>query len=175
MDPLNSARPPHAREGFTLLELMIALSLVAVGALTMALAQLQALADGNRARHRSHAATIARDQMELLQGMAFSDPAVAAMGSSDFATPPWLDNTADPSLSAGEIPLRVNRPGGRVDETVYTIYYRIAADDAAPPNPALRIVDLEVIWNEARVSNVKPTRTGQPTVAISSLLVDNDR
>ena len=175
MDTLTPRDPRQPSAGFTLLELMITLSLIAVGALTMALAQLQALSEGNRARHQTGAATIARDQMEQIQGMAFSDPALSAMSSTAFATPPWLANTADPALAAGEIPLRVSRPGGSVDEILYTVFYRIADDDATPPSPALRLVDLEVVWNEARTPNVKPTRTGQPTVAISSLLVDNDR
>ena len=175
MDSLTSRHRTPSQAGFTLVELMITVSLIAIGALSLALAQLQALADGNRARHRTNAATIARDQMEFVQGMGFSEPALAAMDSTNFVTPPWLDNAADPALAAGEVPLRVDRPGGAVDEIVYTVYYRVAADDATLPNPALRFVDLEVIWNERGISNVKPTRTGQPTVAISSLLVENDR
>ena len=175
MDPLMSRQQPHAQAGFTLVELVIALVLVTVGALSMALAQLQALSEGNRARHRTHAATIARDQMERIQGMAFSDPGLVDMGGTAFATPPWLANGAELALAPGEIPLRVDRPGGSVDETLYTVYYRINSDDGTTPNPALRVVDLEVIWNEANTPNVKPTRTGQPTVAISSLLIDNDR
>ena len=174
MDSLSPQKPEQSQAGFTLLELMITVSLIAVGALGLALAQLQALADGNRARHRTNAATIARDQMEYIQGMGFSEPSLAAMAGTGFATPPWLKN-ADLALAAGEIPLRVDRPGGAMNEIVYTVNYRVAADDGTPPNPALRVVDLEVIWNERGVSNVKPTRTGQPTVAISSLLVENDR
>lgn len=175
MDSLISRQRAQSQAGFTLLELMITVSLLAIGALGLALAQLQALSDGNRARHRTNAATIARDQMEYIQGMGFSEPSLAAMAGTGFATPPWLDNAADPALAAGEIPLRVDRPGGAMNEIVYTVNYRVAADDGTPPNPALRVVDLEVIWNERGVSNVKPTRTGQPTVAISSLLVENDR
>ena len=169
-----SRQRAQSQAGFTLLELMITVSLLAIGALGLALAQLQALSDGNRARHRTNAATIARDQMEYIQGMGFSESSLAAMAGTGFATPPWLKN-ADLALAAGEIPLRVDRPGGAMNEIVYTVNYRVAADDGTPPNPALRVVDLEVIWNERGVSNVKPTRTGQPTVAISSLLVDNDR
>ena len=175
MDPLTSRQRRQPQAGFTLLELMITVSLIAIGALGLALAQLQALAEGNRARHRTNAATIARDQMEFIQGMGFSEDALAETASTNFVTPPWLDNGTDLALAPGEIPLRVDRPGGAMDEIVYSVYYRVAADDGTPSNPALRVVDLEVIWNERGVSNVKPTRTGQPTVAISSLLVENDR
>jgi len=175
MDPLVHTSPPRGQAGFSMLELMVSLSLVSIGVLTMAIAQLQALGEGNQARHRTHAAAIARDQMERIQGMAFSDPALTPMASTAFTTPPWLDNASEAALAPGEIPLRVRRPGGRVDETIYTVFYRVGDDDDTPPNPALRLVDLEVVWNEPRISNLKPTRTGQPTVAISSLLVDNDR
>ena len=48
-------------------------------------------------------------------------------------------------------------------------------DDPGDPNPNLRRVDLEVIWNEEGISNNRPTRSGRPTVAVSTVLVDNDR
>ena len=38
-----------------------------------------------------------------------------------------------------------------------------------------RNVDVEVLWNELGISNNRPTRTGQPTAALSTVLVDNDR
>ena len=142
MDSLFSRQRVQSQAGFTLLELMITVSLLAIGALGLALAQLQALSDGNRARHRTNAATIARDQMEYIQGMGFSEPSLAAMAGTGFSTPPWLEN-GDLALAAGEIPLRVDRPGGAMNEIVYTVNYRVAADDGTPPNPALLVVHLE--------------------------------
>ena len=64
MDPLVHTSPPRGQAGFSMLELMVSLSLVSIGVLTMAIAQLQALGEGNQARHRTHAAAIARDHVD---------------------------------------------------------------------------------------------------------------
>lgn len=164
-----------ARAGFTLVELMITLAIVAVGLLAMLVMQIQALKDGTRGRHRTGAAMIARDQIERVQNMPFSDTALDVMTPLAWATPPWLANTADATLNPGEVPVQVAFDGGSTREIVYTVWYLVGPDDAASPNPALRRVDLEVVWNEEGVSNNKPTRTGAPTVAVSTVLVDNDR
>jgi hypothetical protein len=62
-----------------------------------------------------------------------------------------------------------------VRELVYTVWYLVTEDDAVSPNEDLRRVDVEVVWSEEGVSNNKPTRTGQPTVAISTMVAENDR
>ena len=161
--------------GFTLLEMMITLAVVSVGMLAMVVMQIQAMRDGSRGRHRTGAAMIARDEIERIQNTPFSDTALDVMGPLVWATPPWLDNAADVTLAPGEIPVQVTQPGGDVRELVYTVWYLVGPDDPASPNPDLRRVDLEVLWNEEGISNNQPTRTGQPTVAVSTVLVNNDR
>jgi prepilin-type N-terminal cleavage/methylation domain-containing protein len=160
--------------GFTLLELLITLAIVAVGLLAMLIMQVQALRDGSRGRHRTGAAMIARDEIERIQNMPFSDSALDVMDPLVWTTPPWLDNGGDPTLAPGEIPVQVAQAGGDVRELVYTVWYLVGPDDPAGPNPDLRRVDLEVVWPEEESNNL-PTRTGQPTVAVSTVLVNNDR
>jgi len=160
--------------GFTLLELMITLAIVAVGLLAMIMMQIQAMRDGSRGRHRTGAAMIARDEVERIQNTPFSDTSLDVMNPLVWATPPWLDNTADATLAPGEIPVQVTQPGGDIRDLVYTIWYLVGADDPASPNPDLRRVDVEVVWSEEGILNNQPTRTGQPTVAVSTVLVDND-
>jgi prepilin-type N-terminal cleavage/methylation domain-containing protein len=163
------------RSGFTLLELMITLGVVAVGLLAMVMMQIQAMKDGSRGRHRTGAAMIARDQIERIQNMPFSDTALDVMSPLVWATPPWLDNASDATLAPGEVPVQVSQAGGDVREIVYTVWYLVGPDDVASPNPDLRRVDLEVVWSEEGINNNLPTRTGQPTVAVSTVLVNNDR
>jgi len=153
---------------------MITLGIVAVGLLAMVMMQIQAMRDGSRGRHRTGAAMIARDQIERIQNMPFSDTALDVMSPLTWATPPWLDNSSDATLAPGEVPVTVAQPGGDVRELVYTVWYLVGPDDAASPNPDLRRVDLEVVWVEDGVNNNQPTRTGQPTVAVSTVLVNND-
>jgi len=164
-----------SRDGFTLLELLITLSIVAVGLLAMLMMQIQAMKDGTRGRHRTGASMLARDQIELIQNLPFSDTALDVMSPLTWTTPPWLDNTSDATLGAGEIPVTVSNADGDTREITYTVLYLVGADDPADPNPDLRRVDLEVVWTEEGISNNQPTRTGQPTVAVSTVLVDNDR
>jgi prepilin-type N-terminal cleavage/methylation domain-containing protein len=161
--------------GFTLLELMITLGIVAVGLLAMVMMQIQAMRDGSRGRHRTGGAMIARDEIERIQNMPFSDTALDVMSPVAWATPSWLDNSSDATLAPGEVPVQVSQPGGDVRDLVYTVWYQVGPDDAGSPNPDLRRVDLEVVWTEEGLPNNQPTRTGQPTVAVSTVLVNNDR
>jgi len=166
--PIRGSR--RARSGFTLIELMITLTVLGTGLIAMLVLQTQALADGARGKHTSGAAMVARDQLERIQLTPFSDDDLQPV---DWTTPPWLDNTGDPDLSAGEVAVRVAQPGGAVIEKIYTVWYKVIAGPGG--NSYLRFLDLEVVWNEAKISNNRPTRTGQPAVALSTLLVNNDK
>ena len=177
MDAVRRAtRQPGRRVGgFTLLEIMITLTVVAIGLMAMMMMQVQALKDGSRGRHRTGAAMIARDQIERIQNMPFSDSSLDVMSPLTWTTPAWLANGSDATLDPGEVPVAVSRAGGSVRDIVYDVWYLVGADDPGDPNPSLRRVDLEVMWNEEGISNNRPTRTGRPTVAVSTVLVDNDR
>ena len=56
---------------------------------------------------------------------------------------------------------------------VYTAFYQVLADPGG--NADLRYVDLEVTWSDPETDNTGRTRTGLPTAAVSTLLVNNDR
>ncbi|MBW2280679.1 MAG: prepilin-type N-terminal cleavage/methylation domain-containing protein, partial [Deltaproteobacteria bacterium] len=51
-------------DGFSLLEVMIAAAILAVGLLTIALAQVSALKMGSRSKHLSEAIYLAQEQVE---------------------------------------------------------------------------------------------------------------
>jgi Tfp pilus assembly protein PilV len=172
MDAVN--REPRAG-GFTLLELMITFAVAAVGLTALMMMQVQALGEGTRGRHRTGAAILARDQIEQIQSMPFSDAALDVMDPPNWTTPPWLDNGGSNPLDPGEVAVQVTQAGGDVEELIYTVYYLVTEDDPVDPDDDLRRVDLEVVWTEAGVPNNKPTRTGLPTVALSTIVVDNNR
>ena len=177
MDAVRRATRQRGRRagGFTLLEIMITLTIVAIGLMAMMMLQVQAMRDGSRGRHRTGAAMIARDQIERIQNMPFSDSDLDVMDPLDWTTPGWLDNASDATLNPGEVPVAVSQAGGSVRDIVYTVSYLVGPDDPSDPNPDLRRVDLEVSWDEEGISNNRPTRTGRPTVAVSTVLVENDR
>jgi prepilin-type N-terminal cleavage/methylation domain-containing protein len=153
---------------FTLLEVMITLAILAVGLLALLIMQVHALSGGAQGKHSTAAAAIARDQIERIQRMPFSD---ADLQPVAWTTPPWLPGGG--GLAPGEVPYRVDQPGGSVTELTYTVFYRVLADPGG--NADLRNVDVEVVWQEKDVANNRPTRTGQPTAALSTVLVNNDK
>jgi prepilin-type N-terminal cleavage/methylation domain-containing protein len=72
---------PHARaaavrrpSGFTLIEVVIAFSILAVGLLAMLAAQVHAMRGGRTGRHTNQAMILARDQMEFLHRLPWTDP-----------------------------------------------------------------------------------------------------
>ena len=102
MDAMRRATRQRGRRagGFTLLEIMITLTVVAIGLMAMMMMQVQAMKDGSRGRHRTGAAMIARDQIERIQNMPFSDSSLDVMNPLTWTTPPWLANGSDATLVA---------------------------------------------------------------------------
>lgn len=68
-----TTRDPGRRAGFTLLEVVVALGVLAVGLLSLAAMQLYAMRGGNQGRHSTAAAAIAQTQMERLQHRAWAN------------------------------------------------------------------------------------------------------
>jgi len=72
-----SARAARRGErGVTLIELMVALTVLAFGLLTVAVAQIHALRGSTSGRHQTMAASIAQSQMEQLQRVSWNDPSL---------------------------------------------------------------------------------------------------
>ena len=161
------------RGGFSLIEVMFALAVLAFGVLGMMSMQVKALHQGKKAKHTSTAAAIARDLYEQVPRMAYSDAALAPTDPSNnggWAHPGWL---ADAN---GEVAVQItDGASNTMTEQTFTVWHRVTADTAAPPNPDLRFIDLEVVWLESDEAPNKPTRTGLPTVRFSGIIVNNDR
>ena len=149
---------------------MITLTILGTGMMAMLVLQTQALADGSRGKHTSGAAMVAKDQLEQIQRMPFSG---ADLQPATWKTPAWLANAGDPVLGAGDIGMHVTQPGGAVIEKIYKVWYRRSGRSRRQHPDAL--VDLEVVWDEGKITNNRPTRTGKPTVALSTVIANNDR
>ncbi len=70
-----------ARAGLTIIEVMIALTILAVGLLTLATMQLEALRGGRSGASDTFATTLAQDKMEALQRMSWVHADLAATGN----------------------------------------------------------------------------------------------
>ena len=124
-------RGQHKRSGFTLVEIMIALSLLAIGLLSLAAMQLTAMQYGSRGRHLTKAAAVAETRMEMLMRSRWTDLAPTAW------TTPVVTN-------------EVIQGAANQTEQAYATSWQIADVDAGHT----RSIDVRVQWTEPN----RPTR-----------------
>ena len=129
----------------TLLEVMIALAVLAVGLLAMLAMQVSAMRSGKYGRHTTQAAQLARDQIEYLHRLDWGDAEVQPTG---WTAPTFLGN-------AGPWAVTVDSAAGTQQEMVYNVSYRIT-NDATDSN--LRLMDVRVTWTEMNAPPGAPPR-----------------
>ncbi len=132
------------RTGFTLVEVMIALGILAFGLLTLAAMQLEALRQGSGGWNQTQAAVLARDQLEQIRRLPWDQVAPTA----GFQPVPWL---MDPALPPGLVARTLSSAsGGLQTRQVFTVNWRV---QAVPGDANLRTVDVQVSWAEPRNPN----------------------
>ena len=129
--------------GFTLLEVMIAMTMMAIGVLSLAALQLLVMDYSTRGRSMSQSSAIAQTQMEALQRLTWTDASMQPTGGA-FAGP----TTVNAEMSDGTI---------TSSQQSFDVYVRIANLVAG----VTRSVDVRVDWDE-------PDRPGR-TFALSSI------
>jgi prepilin-type N-terminal cleavage/methylation domain-containing protein len=132
-------RPVRKRGGFTLIEMMFAMVIMAAGLLAMLAVQVQALQQGRYGRHTTEAMQIGRDQMERFMRL------------------PWGDVSVQPVAWTVPVPvtLAVQNDGGAVAQQTFNVSWRI---QAAAFEPNARTVDIDVTWIENDVGASFPRR-----------------
>ena len=117
-------RRPIGEKGFTLLEVIVAISILTFGLLAVASMQMTAIRGNYNASNITEATTVAQDRLENLMGLLYSDPLLdPGTGLSDPAPP---------------------SPSG------YTITYDVLDKN---PNPSLntRLITVTVQWQDKGV------------------------
>ena len=120
--------PGRGAQGFTLIEVMIAMGLFALGMVTLTAMQQYSMNGRGSGRHMTQAATIAETQMEQLQRL----PWTAVASTAGWATAITVNNTVQGT------PDRV--------EQVYTVDWRIT-DLVADWT---RTVDVRIRWDDPK-------------------------
>jgi len=116
--------------GFTLVEVLIALSLLGIGLLALAAMQLTALDYGSRGRHLTQAAAVAEERMELLMRQRWTNLAPTA----------WTAPVVESNVVQGAT---------NHTEQTYEVSWRIANLDVG----RTRSVDVQVEWDEPKRPN----------------------
>lgn len=133
-------RRARRRGGFSLVEVMVAFGILAVGLLSVAAGQIYAMRGGSQGRHSSGAATVAQSQVENFLRLGFNDAALVDTGGAFVPAPGPPVQTV------------VQAPGGNAVEMSYLLSWRVADLD-----PNRKSIDVRVTWNE-------PTRPGRQLV-----------
>ena len=123
--------------GFTLIEVVVAMGILATGLLTVSVAQLYAMRGGRAGRHSTDGAEIARSQIEVFQRMDWADAGLSATGG-------WTANVAPTNLTYGA----VQTPGVAVIEQSYLVSWRIVN-----VGTFLKTIDVRVTWSEPNRPN----------------------
>jgi len=126
------------RGGFTLLEVMVAMGILATGLLAVSAAQLYAMRGGRAGRHTTDAAEFAQQKIEELARRAWAD--IPSTGGA------WTPG-------AGEVHNNdVATQGANITEQTYSLQWRIT-DTVGPSGVFLKTIDVRVQWNEPNRPN----------------------
>jgi type IV pilus assembly protein PilV len=125
--------------GFTLMEVLIALAIFAIGILGVAKMQLSAISGNSSSRGWTEAATIGQQQMEILMSLPYDDPLLLDTqndgtnqdtnndGEDNDGGNFGLDETTTPDHSA-----TIN--------TVYNLFWNIAVDEPVTDAKKIRMI-----------------------------------
>lgn len=139
--PESTRRP---RAGFSLIEVMIALAILAFGILAMTVMQLEALRQGGAGRHTTEAAAVGRTYLEQTQRLPFAT--LDGLKDTGWLTPAWSGarSSFDTALT--------NPTGATAIEHSYQVAWRVSS---VPATVCILDVEMQVSWPETNVTGNK--------------------
>jgi type IV pilus assembly protein PilV len=123
-------------QGFTLVEVIVALAILAFGLLAIATMQATAIKGNSQAMGLTEAATFAQDRLERLMSLPYTD---SALNDTDNDGTAGLDDTVDTggTLTADQ---SWTEPGN-----TYTVYWNVAVNQ---PVQNVKTVHMIVRWTD---------------------------
>ena len=163
MRRLSLERKPNAQDGFSLVEVLIAMAVLSIGLLSIAAMQTSAIRGNAKSNDLTQRTTIASNHMEYLLNLPFTDP-----GLTDQTTD-GIDNNGDGTIDEAAESLHdpendgIDNDGdGTIDE----------ADDDGEP-------DYSVTWNvtdnTANLKNISLTLSGRSYGVTKTIRINTTR
>lgn len=149
-DSLPPCPAARCEAGFTIIEAMLSVAILAFGLLTLAMMQLEAISQGSQGRHSQDAAAIARTHLEQIQRVPWTEVTTAQAAGT------WTDT--DWPGASGTVDAQVTGAGGATATTKsYTVEWRVddILDGGGNPRPCIRDIRVRVSWPEEDMSNDK--------------------
>ena len=115
-----------ARDGFSLIEVMMAMGILGIGLLSIAVAQITAMRVQSRSKNLQQAMFLAREQMDDLEALPMGAPALQAAGTVDDPGNP-MKGSNDPE-----------------DQQTFNRSVTVAPN---VPSPGLAQITVTVVWN----------------------------
>jgi len=132
------------RSGFSLLEVVIAMGILAFGLLTLALMQVHALTQGAAGRHTGDAASVARTYVEQVQRIPWTVLTTASGGG--WQNPSWAAAPATWNTTVAQ------PAGGTANEHAYDVQWRVTP---VAGTTCLLDVEVRVSWDEQKRNTPK--------------------
>lgn len=123
------------RSGLSLVELMMALTVLAIGLIGMLTMQTLALQGSRHGKHTSEAGRVAEEQMEWLLRQPWADIPISAWSASRTVTGPAISGPTGAPQS-----------------------YRVAFRVSAGPDTSLKLLDVQVAWDTPEAPAGAPSR-----------------
>ena len=142
----DTSKSRRSSGGFTLIEVMLTLVILAFGMLTLAVMQLYAMRQGSQGRHTGDGATIGRSYLEQAARLPWAT--LTTVTGSGWQTPGWA------GLPASAVTLARPASMAVATEHSYTVDWRVTNVGAVTPI-CLRDVEVRVTWTEEDTSASK--------------------
>ena len=133
-------------EGYSLVEVLIAITVLAFGLMAVATMQVTAIKTNATASGISQGVTLAQAKAEELMNLSYSDLVDATGDGTDEDDGFGLNNTVDPADKCNNDPVSDGFWPNAWDCTAsYRLFWNIAVDEPVPNSKTIRVI---VIWTE---------------------------
>jgi prepilin-type N-terminal cleavage/methylation domain-containing protein len=134
------------QEGYTLVEVLIALGILGFGLLAVATMQVTAVKTNARASYLSHGTTLAQAKAEELMNLPYSGLNDTTGNGTDEGQGFGLNDTVDPAGECTNDPLSDGFWPDPWDCTAsYRLFWNVAVDEPVAESKTVRVI---VIWTE---------------------------